>query len=141
MPLANCPRCKKMFNKTESLVCSACEPAEQADYKKARVVLEENPGLNAEQLAEMADVAIAVVQRMLKDGILAHKREGVGMLCSSCGVNAATHVVRRLCQECLDKLNMDMAKAQASIKQNMQPTRETVDNASVRKAFEERTRR
>lgn len=141
MPLAQCPRCTKMFNKTDSLVCNACEPSEQADYKKVRDLLEESPGLNSEEAAERADVAVAVVQRMLKDGVLALKREGVGILCSTCGVAPAINIVRRLCQGCLDKLNMDMARAQASIKQSIPAQQARNENISARRAFDERGKR
>jgi len=141
MPLAQCPRCNKMFNKTESLVCQACDPAETADYKKVRDALEASPGLNTEEAAEAAEVAIAVVKRMLKDGVLALKREEVGILCTNCRTAPALNMSRRLCQACLDKLNKDMAQAQASIKQA--PVGPTPPNEiiSVRRALEERGKR
>ena len=140
MPLAQCPRCKKMFSKTNTLICAACDPAEQADYKRVREILEESPGLNTQDVADKAEVPLAVVQRMLKDGALTFDKPTPGILCGQCGAPAMS-ATKRLCHECFNKLNMEVAKAQASIKQSGFGVPPPKSSLSVRQALDDREKR
>ena len=121
MPLASCPRCKKMFTKIDNPICPTCEPLEKEDQDKVRAILDENPNLNAEGLAEKADVGLAVVERMLSAGALA----SVGIeteqpKCGRCGAPAIS-LSKRLCQACLEKLNVEVAQMQRQIQLNAKP--------------------
>jgi len=116
MPIASCARCGRMFNKTAVSVCPACVPAEDADMEKVRTVLAENDDLNAEQVAEIAEVDLKVVQRMMEDGIVAAATlDASEFKCGRCGAPAIS-ASKKLCQSCLEKLNAEMAKAQAGIR-------------------------
>jgi len=116
MPLAGCARCGRMFGKTTSSVCPACLPDEEADMDKVRAVLAEDENLNAEQLAERAEVGLEVVQRMLDDGIVtAATLEPGEVKCGRCGAPAIS-AAKKLCESCLEKMNVEMAKAQANIR-------------------------
>lgn len=115
MPLAACARCKKMFAKALSPVCPKCQEEEDSDVSKIRKVIEEEPNLNAEELAERAEVDVSVVNRMIDGGQLT----SVSMIlesvqCGRCG-QPAISVSKKLCQACLDKLNAEVAQAQARI--------------------------
>ncbi len=116
MPLSSCARCGRMFNKATVSVCPACLPAENADTEKVREVLAEHDNLNAEQVAEMADVDLEVVQRMMKDGIVSVvSLDASEIKCGRCGAPAIS-AAKKLCQSCLEKLNTEMVKAQTSIR-------------------------
>lgn len=115
MPLANCARCKRMFNKTSSPVCTQCETAEEADCEKVRELINREPNLNAEELAEKAEVDIRVVNRMVNEGQLTCASVTVDVTCGRCGAPAIS-MSKKLCQACLDKLNAEVARAQSSIK-------------------------
>jgi predicted amidophosphoribosyltransferase len=104
-----------MFNKVESPVCMACQPAEDSDGEKIRAVLDETPGLNAEQVAEAADVELNVVHRMIQQGLIATAVTSEPAICGQCGAPAISHA-KRLCEACLEKLNADVARAQSTIK-------------------------
>lgn len=141
MPLSNCPRCKKMFNKTaEASVCASCESAEQGDYAKVREVLQKEPGLNMEQAAERADVPLTVVQRMLKEGSLVSANAIDTGTCGRCGQRPAISMAKKLCQECLDKLNMEVAQATAAIKLSEKKPAQVGEYLSAKRSFEERGR-
>jgi len=121
MPLASCPRCKKMFNKSNTQVCSACQADEKADQDKVRAVLDENPNLNAEALAERASVSLGVVERMMADGSLAILNLTENQpKCGRCGAPAIS-MSKRLCQACLEKLNAEVAEMQRKVRLSDKP--------------------
>lgn len=120
MPLATCPRCKRMFNKVQTPICTACEPEEEQDYERIRDVVAENPGASMEAVAKMAEVELDVVKRMMDQGMVASTALSDKVKCGRCGAPAIS-AARKLCQACLDKMNLDMAKAQAEMRQSMAP--------------------
>ncbi len=138
MPLAKCARCKKMFNKEDSPICRHCIPAEEADYDKVRAALEKEPRLNAEEVAAKAEVDVECVKRMLEAGVI-EAVTGEGVRCGMCGAPAIS-ASKRLCQACLDKLNMDMAKAQSKIRLGMKKPPEIGGKADVHQAFDAKRR-
>ena len=120
MPLATCPRCKKLFNKQDAPVCVNCQAAEENDIEKVRGVVNDNPEMNAEEVAAEAEVSVEVVNRMLDAGTI--ERLGAADLeqvkCGRCGAPAIS-ASKKLCEACLSKLNQEMAQAQANIKLGM----------------------
>lgn len=117
MPLSKCPRCNKMFNKMHAAVCPACLSAEEVDADSVRETLDENPNLNAEQVAEITGVDIQVVLRLIEQGAIAciTELEGHTVRCGRCGAPAIS-ASKRLCQACLEKLNTQVAVAQRNIR-------------------------
>lgn len=138
MPLAKCVRCKKMFNKEASAVCGTCQPEEDADHEKVRHAIAQTPSLNAEQVADLTKVDLACVKRMLDAGMIVAAATLEGIVCGMCGAPAIS-ASKRLCQACLDKLNMQMAKARSEIRLGSQKTPE-IGGASVRQAFDTKRR-
>lgn len=118
MPLATCPRCKRMFNKVQTPICASCEPEEEKDYERIRDVVAENPGASMEAVAKMAEVDVSVVRRMMDQGMVASTVPGDSVKCGRCGAPAIS-AAKKLCQACLDKMNLDMAKAQSQMRQSM----------------------
>lgn len=121
MPLAKCPRCNKLFEKASFPVCSACQGAEEADYDRVRATLDKTPNLNVEQLAADAEIDVAVISRMLKDGVIANVTAldtalDTAVKCGMCGGAPAISLSKKLCQACLDKLNARVTKMQSKIK-------------------------
>jgi len=138
MPLATCPRCKKLFSKTETPVCPSCNEAEEADYKKVREILDAQPGLTPEQVSKEADVDVAVVNRMLKDGVLEFAEKGGSLLCGRCGKAPAMSASKRLCQPCLDALNAQVAQATSQIRLGDKKQAQVGEYLSARKTFDDR---
>lgn len=140
MPLAKCLRCQTMFNKESSPICGGCMPAELEDQDKVRALLESEPNLSTEEAAEKAEVDISVITRMLKDGILADVASSGPPTCGQCGAPAIS-ASKRLCQPCLDKLNSNVARAQASIKFEEKKRVEVGEYMNARQAFADKRRR
>lgn len=118
MPLATCPRCKRMFNKVQTPICEKCEPEEENDYERIRKVVSENSGASMARVAELAEVDIAVVKRMTDQGLVATTALNEATKCGRCGAPAISGA-KKLCQACLDKMNLEMARAQADMRQNL----------------------
>lgn len=137
MPLASCARCGKMFNKKNSPVCSACQKAEDEDMEKVRKVVEEDPNLNAQEIAERAKVDISVVNRMIDLGLLVRVSEIANQIkCGMCGAPAIS-ATKKLCQACLEKLNAEVIKAQSQIKLEARATPKIGEsNLTVRETLE-----
>jgi ribosomal protein L37E len=133
MALSKCARCSKLFNKGGSPVCPACQPDEDTDFDTIRRVLTELPDSNAEQLAARAGLPLAVVMRMLDQGLIA-SADSHQIKCGRCGAPAIS-AAKKLCQACLETLNAQVATAQMTIKL---PEKKPADIASVRKVIQEK---
>ena len=137
MPLASCVRCNKMFNKVSTAVCQSCQPAEDADQDKIHAVLAENENLTPEEVANQANVELAVVHRMVREGLVTQVRAGEAAVCGKCGAPAIS-MSKKLCQACLDKLNAEVSKAQAKIRLEKKKPPQLGEYINARKAFEEK---
>jgi predicted amidophosphoribosyltransferase len=141
MPLAKCPRCKRLFSKADVKVCTTCWPAEEEDYAKVRDVIAQEENLAAAEVAKRAKVQIDVVDRMINDGVIAAVSTGTPMnvLCGMCGAPAIS-LSKKLCQACLDKLNHQVAKAQSVLK--AAPLQKTAfeSNLSTHEVFDQKRR-
>ncbi|MFO7977001.1 MAG: hypothetical protein R6V12_20510 [Candidatus Hydrogenedentota bacterium] len=116
MPLSKCPRCSRMFNKQTEMVCPLCQPDEDADYESVRQALAEHPNLTAQELTELTGVELSCILRLLGAGRIASLADLENKaVCGRCGAPAIS-LSKRLCKACLEELNAEVAKAQASIK-------------------------
>ena len=137
MPLASCVRCNKMFTKVKSPVCKNCTEDEEDDFEKIRVVIERDESLNVEQVAEEADVDIAVVRRMVDTGRVKQVTLGEKVVCGQCGAPAIS-MSKKLCQACLDKLNAQVSRAQSQIKLSQRPEVQVGQYMPARQVFEDK---
>ncbi len=117
MPLSKCPRCEKLFDKVNTVVCPKCREDEDADFDLIRTTLEESPDLNAEQVAEVSGVSIDCVLRMLDTGLIANiaLSEAEAFKCGRCGAPAIS-ATKKLCQTCLEKLNQEVSSSRKKLK-------------------------
>lgn len=139
MPLAACPRCKRVFDKTRSGVCSRCQDAEDDDFDKIRAILDRSPDLNAEGVAQMADVSVDCVMRMLAEGLISNVNLTEQIKCGRCG-GPAISLNKRLCQACLEELNVEMVQAQSKILLGKKKQVQVGEYLHARKAFDEKRR-
>ena len=139
MPLSACPRCKKVFDKTHSSVCSRCQDAEDDDYDKIRAVLDRCPDLNAEGVAQAAGVAVECVMRMLDEGLISNVNLMEKVACGRCG-GPAISVNKRLCAACLEALNAEVMQAQNKIILGKKKDVQVSEYLHARKTFEEKRR-
>ena len=114
MPLSACPRCEKVFNKRDSVVCPECLTGENEDYEKVREFLQGNPTISAEDLAEEVGVELTCILRFLEDGRIETTAANKSVVCGRCGA-AAISLSKRLCESCLQRLNSEITLQQSKI--------------------------
>lgn len=136
--LKACVRCERIFASLKSEVCAACEPAEEADFTRIRNTLRESPGLNVEQVSEAAQVSTACVLRMLSQGRIENTSLGNPIRCGHCGAPALS-VSKRLCQNCLKRLDQQYAEAIRDVRGRIREKRAVEPPAhTVRKAVDDK---
>jgi NMD protein affecting ribosome stability and mRNA decay len=114
MPLAQCERCSKMFQKTKIPVCQKCLPQEEEDYEKIRDALQASPNQTAQQISDNTGIDLRCVMRLIEDGRITSTASHGSIRCGKCGAPAIS-LAKKLCETCLNQLNADVAKAQAKI--------------------------
>ncbi|MBI5092171.1 MAG: hypothetical protein HZB26_06950 [Candidatus Hydrogenedentes bacterium] len=126
MALASCPRCKQLFTKVRVEVCPNCQADEEADFEKIRAFLEESPNKTTDEVAKATGVSRECVMRMVEDGRIQNVAMADPVKCGRCGAPAIS-LNKKLCQACLDQLNMEVMKAQSKVKL---PPRKSAGTAS-----------
>jgi len=112
--LSTCPRCEKLFNKGDAVVCSSCLPVEEDDYERVRQTLQESPELSAENVAEAAEIDLACILRFLHEGRIETTAANSTVVCGRCGASGIS-LSKRLCESCLQKLNAELTSQQGQI--------------------------
>lgn len=138
MNVNKCVRCGRLFAKIESPVCLGCSPAEEEDFIKIRAVLQRVPGLNAEQLAQEAEVDLACVLRMIDQGLVSQISMGGLVQCGRCGAPAIS-MSKRLCESCLTELDRECAEAMRELRDRIATT-PPPDIHEVRRVVDEKRR-
>lgn len=141
MPLAKCPRCNTLWNRTPGVtVCAECKPTEDAEFEVVRDCLSSNPGLDAENVAEKTGVDLDTIIRMLKEGLIARESDMGPAKCGQCGAPAISHK-KRLCEACLHKLNSQVMATRKHIEEEIAATKdEQNQNISARQLLQEKRR-
>lgn len=116
--LSTCARCNKLFNKILTEVCNNCQPDEDADFSRIQDVLSRGKHLNAEDVAEKAEVGVDCVLRMLREGRIEHVDHDSAATCGRCGAPAISNA-KRLCQRCLVNLDRECAQAIQDLRQRL----------------------
>tara|TARA_R110001592_G_scaffold66047_1_gene202719 strand:+ start:391 stop:780 length:390 start_codon:yes stop_codon:yes gene_type:complete len=125
-----------MFTKVSSPVCRNCQEEEDADFEKIHEVISKDETLNVKQVAEASGVDVAVVRRMVEEGLVAQVTLGdTSVVCGQCGAPAIS-MSKKLCQACLDKLNVQVSKAQAQIKLTKKQDVQIGEYNNAREAFQ-----
>lgn len=109
MPLARCPRCDKLFEKSAFPVCLKCVPVEEADYEIIRDCLKDNPEVNTEAISKITGVPVACIMRMLEQGLIVNETTVGVAKCGRCGAPAIS-ATKKLCNGCLEEMNREVAK-------------------------------
>ncbi len=139
MPLSKCPRCEKIFDKSNFPVCNVCRESEESDYTLVRDLIAVNADLTAEEVSTEGGVAVEVVKRMLDAGKVKLVMPGdTSVTCGRCGAPAIS-ISKKLCQSCLDSLNREAAMAQKDIRLGEKKKVELGESsASVRKTLDDK---
>lgn len=140
MPLAKCVRCEDLFDKGDNSVCPACRPDEDCDFEKVRACLEGHPEISAEAVAELAEVPLKVVMRMVDQGAVTNVSALEGTpKCGRCGADAIS-ASKKLCNACLEKLNRNVLEQKRQISITQKREVEVGAASTVRQMLQDKRR-
>lgn len=140
MPLAKCVRCDNLFDKSDNPVCRPCMPDEDSDFEKVRECLNDHPDLSAEAVAELSDVPLKVVMRMVDQGAVTNVSAMEGKpKCGRCGEEAIS-ASKKLCRACLEELNQKVMKQKQEVSMGKRKNIEVGAASSVRQMLEQKRR-
>ncbi len=109
MALANCIKCKKVFNKISSPICDDCHKKEEETYEKVYQYLKENPDISVPELAEGTGVPEKKIFKYFREGRFVELVGDKSVLtCEKCG---ASITAGRYCTSCKMKMGSNINKA------------------------------
>ena len=86
MALANCPRCRGLFNSALGSVCPKCEKADEDRFILVRQYIEDHPESTIQEVVEGTEVSAKRILQYLREGRLTTSAGLAGELdCMKCG--------------------------------------------------------
>lgn len=84
MPLSNCPRCKRVFNKLSGVtLCDACRQREEEDFELCYQFLRKTPNATIQEVSDGTDVEPSRIRDFYRTGRLISG--DAGYPCEKCG--------------------------------------------------------
>lgn len=85
--LQNCRNCKRIFNYiTGERICPACKDLLEEKFQEVKKYVEENPGVNANVVAEECETTIRQIKKWVREERLVFSDDSlVGLECERCG--------------------------------------------------------
>ncbi len=103
MPLANCSRCNRLFNRTLHEVCTDCREAEDAAFVVLSEYLPRHPDETLEQVAVGVGLEPELIRRMVNSGRLVGF-DSLAMSVLSCQRCRTPIATGRFCGPCRQEL-------------------------------------
>ncbi|MCL6633707.1 MAG: hypothetical protein K6T63_13875 [Alicyclobacillus herbarius] len=103
MPIANCKRCGRIFNRVRRDICPACIAEEDAAFEKVRAYLREHRFATMPETSEATGVDLDLMIEMVKSGrLILRDNPNFTYACERCG---APTQVGRFCARCTRELS------------------------------------
>lgn len=103
MPVANCARCKKIYQRTMDLVCPSCHQHSLDKTSMVYQYIQEHPGLSVKMVASQCKIATKELEEILLSGKLGTAANLVLYHCQCCSqILPASLLKGRFCSECAD---------------------------------------
>ncbi|MEJ8552649.1 flagellar protein [Tepidibacter sp. Z1-5] len=120
MNLINCKECGRMFgSQNGELYCSKCRVDDNADFKKVREYLYDNPGATVQEVAEETGVSETLIIKFLKQERIEIIEDGNAiLLCERCGKSIRSG---RYCEVCKAEIKKELAQAAKSLHESKGP--------------------
>lgn len=110
MALANCVRCKKVFDKTTTPICGACLQKEEENYELVYQYLKENPNKSVTEISAATEVSEKLILKFFRDGRFVDvvSSDYKVLRCEKCGVDIESGIY---CASCKMTMGKDINKA------------------------------
>ncbi len=106
MPLSNCPRCGKTFNRLPSAkICPECHEVEEQQFERVYTYLRDNPGVSIAKISSDTEVPERLILEWFRGRRLFAQDSSVTWPCERCGVPVSEG---RVCQRCAGKFQASL---------------------------------
>jgi predicted amidophosphoribosyltransferase len=106
--VANCPRCRKLFQRTNRNICLDCCSVMDSALSRCLDFLRRNHKVTEEKLSLETGVPSEHIQAWIKDGrLLVSDYPNLNYPCTSCGKAIRQN---KMCVDCLSRFNQDLEK-------------------------------
>lgn len=120
MPIANCKRCGRIYNRVRRDICNACIEEEDKAFLSVRGYLREHPELDMNQLCNATSVDAAMVVELIQSGrLILRDNPNMTYSCERCGQPTQTG---RYCSSCARELSAALESASNKIRENAKNT-------------------
>ncbi|QSO48137.1 TIGR03826 family flagellar region protein [Alicyclobacillus mengziensis] len=118
MPIANCKRCQRIFNKTRRDICPDCIAEEDAAFVAVRAYLREHKDATMAQVTEDTEVEIGIIISLIQDGrLILRDNPNLTYPCARCG---APTQAGRYCADCAKELTHELSVARTRLQKDGQ---------------------
>jgi len=117
----NCKRCNKIFNYLGGAqICPICKEADEADFRKVKDYLYDNPGATMSQISMELGISVEKITRYLREGRLeiVDNNGNLVLECEKCGKSIRTG---RYCEECTRELSRSFSSTANEMKNKLAP--------------------
>ena len=108
MEPANCMKCGKLYSRSASLICPACDKIEEELFDKVRLFLADNPKSFIEEVSETTGVSPKKILKYIREGrLIVTAGFSNELTCNKCGKPLNTG---KLCDKCRISVNQELSK-------------------------------
>lgn len=105
MPIANCPKCQKVFQRAMNLLCPTCHQASLGQANRVCQFIERHPHRTLEEIANACEIPLKDLEALLYSGKLGALIQQIIVHCQSCNnLIAPLGTTGRFCASCTHKL-------------------------------------
>ncbi|GMA64512.1 hypothetical protein NZD89_04125 [Alicyclobacillus fastidiosus] len=114
MPIANCKRCGRMYNRVGREICPECIREEDRILNDIRNFLRKNKLANISELSDGTGVEYGIIVDMIRDGrLMLRDNPNLTYPCERCGEQTQSG---RLCARCTQELARNLSAASAELR-------------------------
>ncbi|MCL6517454.1 TIGR03826 family flagellar region protein [Alicyclobacillus sp.] len=120
MPIANCKRCGRLFNKIRRDICPACVAEEDKAFDIVRQYLREHRDATMAQVSEETGVGVDLIISMIQDGrLMLRDNPNLHYPCERCGKPTRAG---RFCPACTKELSAGLGAAARELRKKAEQT-------------------
>lgn len=118
MPIANCKRCQRIFNKTRRDICPACIAEEDEAFQIVRAYLKEHKDATMAEVTEETEIELELIVSLIQDGrLILRDNPNLTYPCARCGQPTQAG---RYCADCTKELTQELNVARTQVQKHQQ---------------------
>ncbi|WP_083430659.1 TIGR03826 family flagellar region protein [Alicyclobacillus macrosporangiidus] len=118
VPIANCKRCGRLFNRVRRDICPACVAEEDKAFETVRQYLREHRDATMAEVSEETGVGVDLIIAMIQDGrLMLRDNPNLHYPCERCGQPTRAG---RYCPRCTKELSASLSAAARDLRKKAQ---------------------